>query len=238
MVRERRRDLRRLGLSAATLPGRCRAALLAALLFAAAVPEATGAQQPLRAPSGAELEVTRDTLLQMLAETRAYGDTLIEDPDVLYYTGFSAAVTDSAHENALPWNAIEVRSDSVARVATPGNLREGERAYRAYAVARMEAYRSRGDGASASCGERMAEETDVLAAFARGWTVARIYYGAPPYPPLDEIAFLHREDMLAPYLAARSPSRLGQCADRWAEENPGTMEAYREWRETEFLAAR
>lgn len=204
--------------------------------MASALPDAARGQQPLRAPSGLELEVPRDTLLEMLRETRAYGDTLVQDPDVLYYTGFSAAVTDSAHEAALPWNAIEVRSDSVARVATPGNLREGDRAYRAYAVARMEAYRGRDpDGSTPSCRERMAAEVDVLEAFARGWTVARIYYGAPPYPPLDEISFLHRRGMLAPYLAARAPARLGPCAERWAGEHAAEMEAYREWRRREFL---
>lgn len=209
---------------------------VAALLAASVVPEAARGQQPLQAPSGLELEMPRDTLLQMLRETRAYGDTLVQDPDVLYYTGFSAAVTDSAHETALPWNAIEVRSDSVARVATPGNLREGDRAYRAYAVARMEAYRAREpDGSPPSCRERMADEVEVLEAFARGWTVARVYYGAPPYPPLDEISFLHRRGMLAPYLAARAPARLDQCAERWAREHAGEMEAYREWRRREFL---
>ncbi|MDP2498519.1 MAG: hypothetical protein Q8W44_11115 [Candidatus Palauibacterales bacterium] len=203
--------------------------------MAAAVPDAARGQQPLRAPSGAELDVPRDTLLQMLRETRAYGDTLVQDPDVLYYTGFSAAVTDSAYETALPWNAIEVRSDSVARVATPGNLREGDRAYRAYAVARMEAYRARDpDGSTPSCRERMADEVELLEAFARGWTVARIYYGAPPYPPLDEIAFLHRRGMLAPYLATEGATRLDRCAEEWAGEHAAEMEAYREWRRREF----
>ncbi len=178
----------------------------------------------------------RDTLLQMLRETRAYGDTLVQDPDVLYYTGFSSSVTDSDQQTALPWNAIEVRSDSVARVATPGNLREGARAYRAYAVARMESYRARqSDGSPSSCRERIAAEVDVLEAFARGWTVSRIYYGAPPYPPLDEIAFLHRRGMLAPYMAAEAPARLGRCAEQWAGEHAGEMEAYRQWRRRQFL---
>lgn len=224
--------LRRLGLiGAARRPAR--AALVGALLAAVAVPAAR-AQQTLRAPSGATLEVPRDTLLRMMEETRAYGDTLVEDPDVLYYTGYSAAVTDSAYENALPWNAIEVRSDSVARVATPGNLREADRAYHAYAVARMEAYRSRGADGPASCEERMAAEVELLEAFARGWTVSRIYYGAPPYPPLDEMAFLHRRGMLMPYLALRPPSRLRECAGRWVEEHADRVEAYRRWRDREF----
>lgn len=207
----------------------------ASLLLVAAVPGAARAQQPLRAPSGLELEVPRDTLLEMLRETRAYRDTLVQDPDVLYYTGFSEAVTDSAHETALPWNAVEVRSDSVARVATPGNLREGDRAYHAYAVARMEAFRDRETDGSPTCRERIAGEVDVLEAFARGWTVARVYYGAPPYPPLDEIAFLHRRGMLAPYLADRAPARLGRCAEQWADERPREMQTYREWRRREFL---
>lgn len=236
MAGVRGRGLRRPGLIDATRPlRRAAAAGAAALLLLAAAPDALRGQQPLRAPSGVELDVPRDTLTAMLRETRAYRDTLVQDPDVLYYTGFSAAVTDSAYETALPWNAIEVRSDSVARVATPGNLREGDRAYSAYAVARMEAYRAREPDGSPSCRERMAGEVDVLEAFARGWTVARIYYGAPPYPPLDEIAFLHRRGMLAPYLASRAPARLGPCAEQWAAEHPDAMEAYREWRRREFL---
>lgn len=212
------------------------AALVAALLALTWGPAEVGAQQALRAPSGSRLEVPRDTLLRMLEETRAYGDTLVQDPDVLYYTGFSRAVTDTTPGTALPWNAIEVRSDSVARVATPGNLREGDRAYNAYAVARMESYRSRPrSGPSPGCAERMAREVGVLEAFARGWIVARMYYGAPPYPPLDEIAFAHRRGLLAPYLAVQAPRQLEGCAESWRREHSDRVDAYREWRRSEFL---
>lgn len=226
-----------MGLSASAVGRRTLfpAALAGTLLAAAAVPDEAPAQQPLRAPSGIELEVPRDTLLRMLEETRAYHDTLVQDPRVLYYTGFGGPVTADAPSTALPWNAVEVRSDSVARVATPGNLREGDRAYHAYAVARMQRYRSRGPDGPGSCSERMTREVEVLEAFARGWTVARIYYGAPPYPPLDELAFLHRRGMLAPYLAVQAPSRLGNCADRWADEHAAAVEAYRQWRSGTFL---
>lgn len=230
------RRLRRLGLSGAPLR-RPAPAVIGLLLLTAGLPASARAQQALRAPSGLQLEVPRDTLLAMLEETRAYRDTLVEDPRVLYYTGFSRAVTDSTSGTAMPWRAIEVRSDSVARVATPGNLREGDRAYQAYAVARMKAFRSRDRGGTTSCAERMATEVRVLEAFARGWTVARIYYGAPPYPPLDEIAFLHRKGMLAPYLATRDSGPLRECADKWAEEHPDAVEAYREWRRRQFLAS-
>lgn len=235
MARGRRLLLRRLDLSGADRRARG-IALAGAVLLGAAAPGTAAAQQALTAPSGAELEVPRDTLLRMLEETRSYGKTLVEDPDVLYYTGFSSPVTESEPRTALPWNAIEVRSDSVARVATPGNLREADRAYRAYAVARMEAYRSRGGDAGAPCGERVDREAEILEAFARGWTVSRIYYGAPPYPPLDEIAFLHRRGMLSAYLADRAPTRLRDCARQWAEEHADAVEAYRTWRDEEFLS--
>lgn len=224
-----------MGLSARSLRRTLPAAVGVALLAAGSGPRAAPAQQPLRAPSGRALDVPRDTLLRMLEETRAYRDTLVQDPDVLYYTGFSpsAALDDTAR--ALPWNSVEVRSDSVARVATPGGLREGDRAYQAYAVARMESYRRPDPGAERSCAERVATEVRVLRAFARGWIVARVYYGAPAYPALDEIAFLHRRGMLAPFLATREPPQLEGCARRWAEENPRAMDAYRRWREEEFV---
>lgn len=208
---------------------------LAALLLTGALPGTALAQQSLRAPSGTELEVPRDTLLRMMEETRAYYDTLVRDPDVLYYTGYARAVTDTSFERALPWRAVEVRSDSVARVATPGNLREGDRAYHAYAVARMRALRS-GEAGAPTCAEAMSREVEVLEAFARGWTVSRIYYGAPPYPPLDELAFLHREGMLAPYLAVHAPRWLGDCARTWREEHPESVESYRTWRRRVFEA--
>lgn len=230
------RRLRRLGLTDRQR-GRLPAALIGALLLTAGLPAAAPSQQPVRAPSGLELEVPRDTLLRMLEETQAYRDTLVEDPDILYYTGFSRAVTDSASRTAMPWHAIEVRSDSVARVATPGNLREGDRAYEAYAVARMREFRSRGPDGTGSCSRRMAAEVEVLEAFARGWTVARVYYGAPPYPPLDEIAFLHRRGMLGPYLATRDSGPLRGCAEQWAGEHREAVEDYREWRRRQFRAA-
>lgn len=217
-------------------PGRALGPALAALLLIGALPAASSAQQSLRAPSGAELEVPRDTLLRMLEETKAYHDTLVQDPDVLYYTGYARAVTDTSARNALPWNAVEVRSDSVARVATPGNLREGDRAYYAYAVARMRSLR-REAGRPGSCAEKFDREVKVLEAFARGWTVARIYYGAPPYPPLDEVAFLHREGLLAPYLALHDLRWLEGCAREWVAENGKAVRSYRDWRRGVFEAA-
>lgn len=219
----------------ATRLGRELRPALAAALLAGVLPASVPAQQALRAPSGAELNVPRDTLLLMLEETRAYHDTLVRDPHVLYYTGYARAVTDTSFQAALPWNAVEVRSDSVARVATPGNLREADRAYHGYAVVRMSALRRGGDRAL-SCAEKMEREVEVLGAFARGWTVSRIYYGAPPFPPLDEVSFLHRKGMLAPYLAVHAPRWLGDCARRWVEEHGDSVRSYREWRREVFEA--
>lgn len=209
--------------------------LLIALL---SLPAVAPAQQPLRAPSGAELTFPRDTLVGLMQETRAYRDSLEQDPDILYYTGVASAVPADRPTAAYPWIAVEVQNDSVARIATPENLREANRAYFNYAVERMWAARDRSGGGddpeSGDCSRRMERERKVAEAFAKGWVVSRALYGAEAFPPLDELAFAWSEGHLEAFLAAHEPIQLAECAGQWKDEQPERMEAYREWRSNRF----
>lgn len=197
-----------------------------------------GGEFRLSAPSGLEIRFPQDSVMRMLRETRAYRDTLVQTPAILFYTGFGDPAPASSPAAAYPWNAVEVRSDSVARIATPGNLREGDRAYQNYAVARMKSVRA-GEGGGvgpepASCEARFQREARLLSAFADGWVVSRLLYGAPPFAPLDEVPFLRREGMLHVFLAAKAPPQLGRCPERWREENPERLRTYRQWHSLSF----
>lgn len=210
--------------------------LLIALL---SLPAAAPAQQPLRAPSGAELSLPEDTLVGLMGQTRAYRDSLEQDPDILYYTGVASAVPAERPTAAYPWIAVEVQSDSVARIATPENLREANRAYFNYAVERMWAERGRngggGDAEPEDCPRRMERERKVAEAFVKGWIVSRALYGAESFPPLDEMAFAWREGHLEAFLATHEPLQLGECAGQWREGHSERVEAYRDWRSSRFV---
>lgn len=205
------------------------AAALALLL--ATTSARAGAQSEaytLRGPGGATLSFPGDTVRAMLQRTRRRQSVLEEDPDVLYYVGTRGEVTGEDPAPAYPWNAVRVESDSVARIAVPGNYREAGRAYRAYAVETME--RIRGERPAADCSRAVQREREAVSAFVDGWIVARTLYGGPAFPPLDALAFAREAGHLGPMLVALGDTRIGGCVRSWSRQHPGAMEAYRAWR--------
>lgn len=206
-------------------------AALLAILGAGPAP----AQHRLTAPSGEELAFPAERLRAMLDTTRALRRDLEEDPRIGYYLDVGPPAPADSPAAALPWNALEVRSDSVAVVRTPGNLREADRAYANYAVHRMH-YVHAGDP-DVSCDSLMTVEVAALSAFVDGWIVSRTLYGAPAFPAADELAFAREAGVLAGLTAEAGDTQLGACAAEWAAAHPEAVEAYGAWRRDRFVAA-
>jgi len=189
------------------------------------------AQHSITAPSGLELVFDRTALVRMNDTTDALRENLELDPLVAYYSSFDEPVDETAGTLALPWNAVDVLTDSLAAVLTPGNLREADRAYVNYAVIRMRNVRGDPD---VSCDAIMALEVEAVSAFADGWVVARALFGGPPYAPLDELAFAREDGVLAGLIGEAGNPQLGGCLAIWREEHSAEMQSYREWRESRF----
>lgn len=208
---------------------------LAAILLLLA-PAAARAQYALSGPDGDTLRVTRDSIHAMLDTTRALYRFLQSDPRILYYTNVGEAVPPDRPSDAFPWNAFEVRNDSVAAVRTPGNLRESDRAYFNYAVTHMQWIHAR--TRPADCEERMGREMRALDLFTQGWIVSRTLYGGPPYPPLDEFAFARAAGFLEALAADHDDVRMGQdCLADWKQRHADRLAAYRAWRQENFRPA-
>ena len=198
-------------------------------------PAAGYAQYRLTAPSGAELSFESDSLLQMRDRSRALRLDLEEDPEVLYYTIFGRALEVDAAEAAYPWNAIDVVTDSLAAIVTPGNLREADRAYVNYAVLRMHVVRGDPD---VSFGEVVNHELGAVVGFVEGWIVARTLFGGPAFEPLDELAFAWSAGVLPGFIAEHADRQLGGCLSVWREAHEDIIREYRSWREEEFRDGR
>lgn len=173
-------------------------------------------------------EFTRDSLLAMRDRSDALYDELQEDPLVLYYTSYGPDLSPNQREPALPWNAVDVVTDSMAAIVTPGNLREADRAYYNYAVLRMHAVR---DDPDVPCDELFEREMEAVDAFVDGWIVARTLFGGPAFEPLDELVFAREAGVLEGYVAASSDRHLGGCLAVWRDEHPGAVERHAAWRE-------
>lgn len=207
-----------------------RSIIASGLLMATALvttPQFAVAQYKLDSPSGDELVFHRDQVREMLDTTRALFQNLVEDPAVMYGTGVGTSVPEENPTDAYPWNAIEVRNDSVAVIQTPNNLREADRAYYNYAVLRMAEVRS-GDP-DATCAVLMEAEVRVVSSFVDGWIVARMLFGGPSFEPLDRLAFIRASGHLPAFVAVSDDPSLGVCAAEWAEENASEVAAYRTW---------
>lgn len=188
----------------------------------------------MEAPSGIRLEFSSTQVRAMLDTTRTLEMNLQEDPRVLYFTLVGPPVeTRDSLDAAYPWNAIEVRSDSVATILTPGNLREADRAYYNYAVTRMQLVR--GTDPDVACDELMEREVEAVSAFVDGWVASRLLFGGLPFTVLDELAFAREQGQLPGMLAAKADRQLGACSADWASDHPEAVEAYHSWRDTRFL---
>lgn len=193
------------------------------------------AQQSITAPSGEELSFTEESLREMLDRSRTLRRILEQDPRVLYYIGYSSAADPLSPDSVYPWRAVRVENDSVARVITPGNLREADRAYANYAVRTMRSLRT--EPPTSDCDTVMRREASAVSAFIDGWVVARTLYGGPPFPPLDAMAFARRERLLPAMLAELRDERLGPCATVWADRHPEEIERFRRWHRARFSSA-
>lgn len=163
----------------------------------------------------------------MRERSEALHGELERDPLVLYYTAYGRSLTAEEARDAMPWNAIEVVTDSLVSVVTPGNLREADRAYYNYAVLRMRAVRGDPD---VPCEEVFGREVEAVDAFIEGWIVARTLFGGPPYPPLDELVFARADGVLPGLIAARGDRQIGGCLAVWVDGHPGETAEYDRWR--------
>lgn len=205
----------------------------AAIASAAARPAPLQAQYTLTAPSGQVVEFDRDRLLAMRDRSVQLWDELQEDPDILYYTAYGRELDPDDRTQAYPWNAIEVVTDSLAAVITPGNLREADRAYYNYVVLRMHAVAKDPDVA---CEEVFARELEAMDGFVDGWVIARTLFGGPAYEPLDEFALAREAGVLRGMIADRSDRQLGGCLTVWRDAHPDAISAYREWKRDHYGA--
>ncbi len=202
-----------------------RSFLVAAALLAG--PGSASAQYQILSPAGDTIRFERDRLLEMREFSTALREDLERDPAVLYYTAFGPVVERDDAASAFPWNAIEVVTDSLAGVVTPGNLREADRAYVNYAVLRMRAERADPD---VPCDEWMGREVEAVEGFVVGWIVARTLFGGPPFGPLDELVFARAAGVLPGLIADQGDPHLRGCLTVWRQANPDAIRTYREWR--------
>jgi hypothetical protein len=211
---------------------------LAALAVACALPSAPdlAAQYTIGTESGDTIRFESAALRTMLDTARALWADLEQDPRVLYYTPAGRQpVPVEAPDAAYPWNAITVLTDTTIDVTRlPANLREADRAYYNYAVQRMRVVR--GADPDVPCDSVLALEEKVVGSFVDGWILSRTLFGAPEYPPLDELVFARRDGLLRPLLARNNDRQVGACAALWAEEYPDRVAAYDAWRREKFPA--
>ena len=213
----------------------CRKARRVAVLAGAACLVVTvplSAQYRVVSPAGDTITVETEVVREMLDSTRALRRDLEEDPRVLYAIGYGDRATEADPEPAWPWNAIDLRSDSVVEVITPGNLREGDRAFASYSVMRMRNVRSRDP--DAACDSIVEWEATAVSSFIDGWIVARTLFGGPPFGPLDALAFARRDGHLQALIVDVGDRQIGACAEEWADSHPESIEEFRSWHELQF----
>jgi hypothetical protein len=77
-------------------------------------------------------------------------------------------------------------------------------------------------------------ERVIVARMADSWLLGRAIFDAQPHALLDELIYAKEAGHLDAFLFTSRPDAFSDARDAWVRENPGKMEAYREWFRSTF----
>jgi hypothetical protein len=72
-------------------------------------------------------------------------------------------------------------------------------------------------------------ERAIVGRMADAWLLGRAVFDAPAYQPLDELIYAKDAGYLDAYLLVARAREFADARQRWEQEKPGELEAYRSW---------
>ena len=72
-------------------------------------------------------------------------------------------------------------------------------------------------------------ERAIVDRIADAWILGRSVYDTQPFGPLDELAYAKDAGFLEAYIFTARPDEFASARAEWARENPGRVDAYRQW---------
>jgi len=206
---------------------RLRASLLASVAFltacAAAAPEIPN-PRPIIIYSGARIRVEKERMKEINEWVTREQTNIQEDPGFWVITGLAA-------EEVYPWDGLEFAGADSVRVRLDPRASDASLVFEIYGhlhlMARMGRQEEWLPEAPTATGYDL--ERAILSRVSDAWLLGRTTFDTQPYQPLDELIYAKENGFLDAFIFTARPDEFGEARARWARENPGQAEEYRDW---------
>lgn len=135
-----------------------------------------------------------------------------------------------ATEEVYPWEGLRMSNDTVWVRVDP-RASDARLVYQIYGHLHLMAKMGRQEEwlPEAPDATGYALERAILSRVADAWLLGRTVFDTAPYGPLDELMYANEAGFLDAFIFTARPDEFAGARARWARENPGEAERYREW---------
>ena len=187
------------------------------------------APRPLVVHSGVRLIPPKERMEAIDAWFHPQDQHIRKDPTFLI-----DVLVDTTSSGIYPWEGLEIIGDT-ARVRIGRGTGGAGVVFGFFGFYRLMVERGELEKwipeAAAATGYQL--ERSILNRVADAWLYGRSIWDVSPYAPLDELIYAQDAGFLDAFILTARADEFGEERRKWLDDNPGALEAYREWfRET------
>lgn len=180
--------------------------------------------RPIIIYSGARIRVDKERMTEVNEWVNREQINIDQDPAFWVVTGLAV-------EEVYPWEGLEFAGSDTVKVRLDPRASDASLVFQIYGhlhlMARMGRQEEWLPEAPTATGYDL--EKAILARVSDAWLLGRTTFDTQPYAPLDELIYAKENGYLDAFIFTARPEEFGEARARWARENPGQAEAYRNW---------
>ncbi|MDH3271280.1 MAG: hypothetical protein OEN56_08115 [Gemmatimonadota bacterium] len=200
------------------------------LVVAVVVMEACAAAAPQIPPprpivvhSGARIRADHERMKEVNEWVTREQENIQNDPS-FWVIGASTV------DESFPWQGMVLGEDSVT-VQMPLGGQDAALVYQIYGHLHLMVQMGRQEEWLPEAPDAVGYDLEraIVDRVADAWILGRSVFDTQPFGPLDELAYAKDAGYLDAFIFTARPDEFAESRTRWARENPGAMEEYRDW---------
>jgi hypothetical protein len=133
-------------------------------------------------------------------------------------------------DEVYPWEGMELSNDTV-RVRVDPRAGDARLVHQIYGHLHLMVEMGRQDEWLPEAPDAVGYDLEraILQRTADAWLLGRTVFDTAPYGPLDELMYANEAGYLDAFIFTARPEEFAAARTRWARENPGESDRYRNW---------
>lgn len=179
--------------------------------------------RPIVVHSGARIRADHEEMKRVNDWVTREQQNIQEDPSFW-------VIGTSIIEEKLPWEGMTLGDDSVT-VQIPIGAQDASLVYQIYGHLHLMVQMGRQEEWLPEAPDAVGYELEraIVERIADAWILGRSVFDTQPFGPLDELSYAKDAGFLDAYIFTARPNEFGASRTRWARENPGATDEYRDW---------